>query len=83
MDGVYRLSCLCCLGDGPSIELIPHPGEDLHVLVSSKKCTCDPELVHEGVPSHRPRIALTIQVFTTLPSTNLTTLLADKNRTTP
>ena len=29
-------------------------------------------LVHEGVPSHRPRIALTIHVFTTLPSTNLT-----------
>ena len=26
MDGVYRLSCLCCLGGGPGIELIPRPG---------------------------------------------------------
>ena len=29
------------------------------------------DLVHEGMPSHRPRIALTNHVFTTLPSTNL------------
>ena len=26
VDGVYRLWCLCCLGGGPAIELIPHPG---------------------------------------------------------
>ena len=25
VPGVYRLSCLCCLGGGPSIELLPHP----------------------------------------------------------
>ena len=27
MDGVYRLSCLCCLGGNPGIELISHPDD--------------------------------------------------------
>ena len=26
VSGVYCLSCLCCLGGGPGIELITHPG---------------------------------------------------------
>ena len=38
MNDVYRLSCSCHLGGGPSFE------EALHVLVWSKKYICDPKL---------------------------------------
>ena len=41
--GVYRLSCLCCLGGGPGFGLITHPGRRHHVLVWSKKYVCDPQ----------------------------------------
>ena len=35
---VYHLSCLCCLGDGPGIELIPHPGRPPCPCVVKKVC---------------------------------------------
>ena len=35
-DGVYRLSCLCCLGGGPGIEVIPHPGRPSMSLCGQK-----------------------------------------------
>ena len=40
VDGVYRLSCLCCLGGDPGIELMPHPGRPSKW---PNKCVCDPE----------------------------------------
>ena len=36
VDGVYRLSCLCFLGVGPGIELIPHPGRTSMSLCGQK-----------------------------------------------
>ena len=44
VDGVYRLSCLCCLGGGPGIELITHPGRPSMSLCGQKK-VCDAELI--------------------------------------
>ena len=45
--GVYCLSCLCCLGGGPGIVLITHPGEALHVIVWSKSMY----VIHSLIPS--------------------------------
>ena len=36
VNGAYRLSCSCCLGGGPSIELIPHPGDPSSPFVVKK-----------------------------------------------
>ena len=36
VPGVYRLSCLSCLGGGPGIELIPHPGRSSMSLCGQK-----------------------------------------------
>ena len=36
MDGVYRLSCLCCLGGDLGIELVPHPGRPSMSLCGKK-----------------------------------------------
>ena len=35
--GVYRLICSSCLGGGPGIELIPHPGDPTCPCVVKKK----------------------------------------------
>ena len=40
--GVYFLSCLCCLGGGPGIGLITHPGRPSLSLCGQKKYVCDP-----------------------------------------
>ena len=37
VDGVYRLSCLCCLGGGPGIELISHPGNPSISMCGQKR----------------------------------------------
>ena len=34
--GVYCLSCLCCLGGGPGIELLTHPGRPSMSLCGQK-----------------------------------------------
>ena len=44
MDGVYHLSCSCCLGGGLGIELVPQPGGPAAPCVV-KKYVCDPELI--------------------------------------
>ena len=44
VNGVYRLSCSRCLGSGPGIELIPHPGK-ASMPFWSKKYVCDPKLI--------------------------------------
>ena len=36
LTGVYHLSCLRCLGGGPGIELIPHPGRPSMSLCGQK-----------------------------------------------
>ena len=36
--GVYCLSCLCCLGGGPGIGLITHPGRTSMSLCGQKAC---------------------------------------------
>ena len=43
MDGVYRLSLLCCLGGGPGIELIHDPGGPPCPCMVKK--VCEPELI--------------------------------------
>ena len=45
INGVYCLSCLCCLGSAPGIELIPHPGRPYMSLCDQKKYVCEPELI--------------------------------------
>ena len=46
VNDVYRLSCSCCLGDGPGIGLIPHPGRPPCPCVVKKVCRpCDPNLI--------------------------------------
>ena len=41
---MYRLSCSCCLGGGPGIEVIPVRGGPPCPCVA-KKYVCDPELI--------------------------------------
>ena len=36
VNGVYHFSCSCCLGDGPGIELFPHPGRPSMTLCGQK-----------------------------------------------
>ena len=36
VNGVYRLSCSCCVGDGPGIELTPHPERPFMSLYGHK-----------------------------------------------
>ena len=45
VNGVSRLSCSCCLGCDPGIELIHLSDECFHDLVWSKKYIYDPELI--------------------------------------
>ena len=40
---MYFLSYSCCLGGGPSIELILYPGKPSMSLRGIKKYVCDPE----------------------------------------
>ena len=44
VDGVYRLSCSCCLGGGRGIELIPHPGMG-QVAQAARKYVCYSKLI--------------------------------------
>ena len=45
LSGVYCLSCLCCFGGGPGIELIPHPERPSMSLCGKKKYVCDPKFM--------------------------------------
>ena len=52
--GVYCLSCLCCLGDGPSIGLITHPGRLSMSLCGQKSMYVIHSLIPTGRGSVRP-----------------------------
>ena len=45
--GVYCLSCLCCLGGGPGIGLITHPGRPSMSLCGRKSMS----VIHSLIPS--------------------------------
>ena len=45
--GVYYLSCLCCLGGGPGIGLITHPGRPSMFLCGQKSMY----VIHSLIPS--------------------------------
>ena len=45
--GVYCLSCLCCLGGGPGIELITHPGKPSMSLCGQNSMY----VIHSLIPS--------------------------------
>ena len=47
MLGVYCLSCLCCLGGGPGIGLITHPGRRSMSLCGQKSM----HVIHSLIPS--------------------------------
>ena len=42
---VRIISCLCCLGCGPGIDLITQTGRPSRSLCGQKKYVCDPELI--------------------------------------
>ena len=45
--GVYCLSCLCCLGGGPGIELVTHPGRPSMSLCGQESMS----VIHSLIPS--------------------------------
>ena len=45
--GVYCLSCLCCLGGGPGIGLITHPGRPSISVCGQKSMS----VIHSLIPS--------------------------------
>ena len=49
--GVYCLSCLCCLGGGPGIGLITHPGRPSMSLSGQKIIYIYIYVIHSLIPS--------------------------------